>query len=70
MLSAVGGLLGTLLGLAATAAVALFLGWPFVVSITAVLTAVIFSAGVGVFFGFYPAQQASRLDPITSLRYE
>ncbi len=70
MLSAVGGLLGTLLGLAATATVALLLGWPFVVSITAVLTAVIFSAGVGVFFGFYPAQQASQLDPITSLRYE
>ncbi len=70
MLSAVGGVLGTLLGLAATATVALFLGWPFVVSITAVLAAVIFSAGVGIFFGFYPAQQASRLDPITSLRYE
>ena len=70
MLSAVGGVLGTLLGLTATGVVALVVGWPFVLSPYAVLGAVVFSAAVGIFFGFYPARQASQLDPIASLRYE
>ncbi len=70
MLSAVGGVLGTLLGLTATGIVAIVVGWPFVLSLYAVLGAVVFSAAVGMFFGFYPAKQASQLDPIASLRYE
>ncbi|MEE9282381.1 MAG: ABC transporter, partial [Myxococcota bacterium] len=45
-------------------------GWPFVLSLYAVVGAVVFSAAVGIFFGFYPAKQASQLDPIASLRYE
>ncbi len=70
MLSAVGGVLGTLLGLTATGVVAVAVGWPFVLSLYTVLGAVVFSAAVGMFFGFYPAKQASQLDPIASLRYE
>jgi putative ABC transport system permease protein len=70
MLSVVGGLLGMLLGFTATAVIAMVVGWPFVLSLYVVLGAVVFSAAVGVFFGFYPAQQASQLDPIASLRYE
>jgi putative ABC transport system permease protein len=70
ILSMVGGTIGTVLGLAGTMAVAHFAGFPFVFSLAAVLGAVLFSGTVGMFFGFYPARQASRLDPIASLRYE
>jgi putative ABC transport system permease protein len=70
ILSALGGLVGTLLGTAAARLIAGFAGWPFVVSPLAILGAVLFSASVGIFFGFYPARQAARLDPIASLRYE
>jgi putative ABC transport system permease protein len=44
--------------------------WPVIVSIPAGILAVLFSAAVGMFFGFYPARRASRLDPIDALRYE
>jgi putative ABC transport system permease protein len=70
MLSIVGGVLGMLLGFTATGVIAVVVGWPFVLSLYVVLGSVVFSAAVGMFFGFYPAQQASQLDPIASLRYE
>ena len=70
ILSVFGGLVGTALGLAGTRLIARVAGFPFVFSLEAVLGAVLFSATVGIFFGFYPARQASRLDPIASLRYE
>ena len=44
--------------------------WPIVLSPTAILLAFGFSAAIGIFFGFYPARKASRLDPIEALRYE
>jgi putative ABC transport system permease protein len=46
------------------------MGWPILVSSLSVIVAVGFSATVGVFFGFYPARKAARLDPIDALRYE
>ncbi len=70
ILSMLGGLIGTILGLSGTMAIGRFAGFPFVFSPTAVVGAVLFSGTVGMFFGFYPARQASRLDPIASLRYE
>ena len=45
-------------------------GWPTLISVTSVTVAFLFSAAVGVFFGFYPARKASNLDPIDALRYE
>jgi ABC-type antimicrobial peptide transport system permease subunit len=70
ILSMIGGIIGTVLGLVGTRVIANVAGFPFVFSIAAVLGAVLFSGAVGMFFGFYPARQASRLDPIASLRYE
>ena len=70
VLSAVGGLGGALLGVTAARLVSALAGWPTIVSPAAVLGAVLFSAAVGVFFGFYPARKAAHLDPIAALRYE
>ncbi|WP_410770848.1 ABC transporter permease [Fontibacillus sp. BL9] len=70
ILSFIGGTLGALLGLLAAYVFALISGWPFVISIWAILLAFGFSAAVGIFFGLYPANRASKLHPIESLRYE
>jgi putative ABC transport system permease protein len=65
-----GGLAGVVLGIGAAVAISELLGWPISVSVLAVLVAFGFAAAVGVFFGFYPAHKASRLDPIEALRFE
>jgi putative ABC transport system permease protein len=69
-LSTIGGALGIALGAGAAHLVAQLAGWPSLVSTNAILMAVGFSALVGIFFGFYPAQRAARLDPIEALRRE
>jgi putative ABC transport system permease protein len=69
-LSMAGGLVGAALGIASAKAISFFADWPTILSPTVVLGSVLFSGAVGVFFGFYPAWKASRLDPILALRYE
>ena len=70
VLSVVGGAIGILSGMAASYLITQTLGWPVLVSPTAIFAAVLFSMAVGIFFGFYPARKAARLDPIDALRYE
>jgi putative ABC transport system permease protein len=70
VLSLVGGAAGVLLGIFGSYLVGQTLQWPIEMSAEAVLVAAMFSVAVGVFFGYYPARKASRLDPIEALRYE
>ncbi len=70
MLTAVGGLLGILLGSGVAVGVRAVSGLPTYVSAGSVISAVVVSTTVGVFCGLYPAMRASRLDPVDALRYE
>ena len=70
MLSLAGGLIGIAVGMAAAGILAREFNWPTLTPVSAVVGAFLFSAAVGVFFGFYPARRAARLDPITALHYE
>ena len=68
LLTVVGGLLGILLGLTATWIICHFTNWQFLISGVSVLSGIITASAVGIFFGFQPARQASRLDPIAALQ--
>jgi putative ABC transport system permease protein len=70
MLSLVGGAAGVIAGIGGSYLVGQMLQWPLEMSADAVIVAAFFSVAVGVFFGYYPALKASRLDPIDALRYE
>ncbi len=69
-LSLAAGVLGMLLGASASWGIQHFLQWPTQLSLGAVAVSLLFSCGIGVFFGMYPAVRASRLDPIEALRHE
>ena len=69
-LSVLGGMIGIVIGLAASALISHFAQWSTQVSPLSILMAFVFSALVGVFFGYYPARKAAYLDPIEALRYE
>jgi putative ABC transport system permease protein len=69
-LSAVGGLIGVGIGVLTSVIIANLAEWSTDISVQSVGLAFAFAGVVGVFFGFYPAQKAARLDPIDALRYE
>jgi putative ABC transport system permease protein len=69
-LAVAGGLAGILIGLAASQSIASLANWTTEIPPEAIALAFVFSGAVGIFFGFYPARKASRLDPIEALRYE
>ena len=70
VLSVLGGLIGIALGASVSMTVAHVMGWSSAVSPVGILVAMVFSAAVGIFFGYYPARKAAQLDPIEALRYE
>jgi putative ABC transport system permease protein len=69
-LSIVGGVIGVLLGVGSSTALAKALNWPIVVTTSSIALSFGVAGAVGIFFGFYPARKAARLDPIDALRYE
>jgi len=69
-LSTMGGIIGIALGIGAAKLLSLIASWPTLVSPLSVVLSFLFSACVGIFFGFYPARKAAALDPIEALRYE
>jgi putative ABC transport system permease protein len=70
ILCMVGGLIGVIFGIGLSLGIARVMGWPSYVSPQAATIAFLFSAGTGIFFGYYPAHKAASLDPIEALRYE
>ena len=70
LISITGGILGVILGISSAWLVTFFLKWPTLVTQSSIVLSFLVCAITGVFFGYYPAQKASRLDPIEALRYE
>ena len=70
ILTVIGGLLGVAAGIGGARLLTAMVGWPAIISPQAVAAAFLFSVAVGIFFGLYPANKASRMNPIEALRYE
>jgi putative ABC transport system permease protein len=70
VMSLMGGAIGLVFGMLGSVLIARILQWPTAVPLSAILIAFVFSACVGIFFGYYPAWKAASLDPIEALRYE
>ena len=69
-LSLVGGIIGIALGIGTSKILSAKMSWPTLISADSIIVAFVFSAAVGIFFGFYPARKAAQLDPIEALRFE
>jgi len=69
-LSSVGGVIGIIFGIGASQILSSYAHWLTLISLSSIIVAFMFSAAVGIFFGFYPARKAAALDPIEALRYE
>jgi putative ABC transport system permease protein len=70
VMSLIGGAIGIVFGVGLSFLISSTFGWPILISGTAIGAAVAVAAAIGIFFGYYPAQKAARLDPIEALRYE
>jgi putative ABC transport system permease protein len=70
IMTVVGGVLGVLAGIAGARLLTVMVGWPTIISPQSIATAFMFSVAVGLFFGLYPANKASKLNPIEALHYE
>jgi putative ABC transport system permease protein len=70
VLSLTGGIVGIVLGVSVSLAIPALLGWQTLVSPASIVGSAVFSAAVGIFFGYYPARKAAALDPIDALRFE
>ncbi|MBP9018340.1 MAG: FtsX-like permease family protein, partial [Bacteroidales bacterium] len=70
LISVTGGLIGVILGVGSAAMIKFIIGWPVQVQLFSVLISFLVCSLTGVFFGWYPAKKASKLDPIEALRYE
>jgi macrolide transport system ATP-binding/permease protein len=70
ILSVAGGIAGIIMGVLFSELIPVFVGWPAPISLAAIAGGFLFSAAVGIFFGYYPARKAANLDPIEALRYE
>ncbi|HMI29517.1 MAG TPA: ABC transporter permease [Gaiellaceae bacterium] len=70
VLSTLGGIAGVLAGIGATRLISVFAGWQTLVGVTSLFLSFGVALAVGLFFGYYPARRAARLDPIAALRYE
>ncbi len=70
ILTAIGGVAGVIFGIAGARLLTRLIGWPTIISSQAVAVAFLFSLAVGIFFGLYPANKASRMNPIEVLHYE
>ena len=70
VISITGGIIGVALGIISSKLITVLLSWPTLVSESSIILSFIVCAITGIFFGYYPAQKASRLDPIEALRYE
>jgi putative ABC transport system permease protein len=70
IMTAIGGMLGVGTGIGIAHLLTAMIGWPTIINTEAVVAAFLFSLVVGLFFGLYPANKASKLNPIEALRYE
>ena len=70
VISAIGGIIGIALGLGLSALIGKALALPYTPSFSAIFVVVLFTAAIGLLFGFLPAQRASRLPPAQAMRYE
>ena len=70
IISITGGLIGVVLGIGSSLVIKYVIGWPVYIQLYSVVLSFLVCTVTGIFFGWYPAQKASRLNPIDAIRYE